>query len=369
MWSSAAAIKDASSAGMAKASSNTPTVPSAATDAEYVAWLDREGFPPRVVRELLRLRIQGRYAAQFKALEQRRPAVPYWRQRAVSREVDLEARAKLRALNQTITDEIKALLGPEVFHLPGDSEYENRERIYGPIAPEKIVAIEAINADYAELANQVREASRGVMFPEDREKLNYLERERHADLARLLTPDEFLQYDRRNSLSAHALRNQLRYFLPSEAEYVAMYDAQRAFDHRYGQGNLSGEQEDRRREARPELFAAMEAVLGPERFDDYRLMTDGNFGGTLRMVNSIGLPPERAKDLVRVQQEYNRRSSELKGLAGLAADVRDRQLEALGLEAREKVAAIVGAENLPAYDRAAGAWLKQISATQVRSGP
>lgn len=198
------------------------------------------------------------------------------------------------------------------------------------------------------------------MFPEDRETLNYLETEKRADLERLLTPEELSQYDRRSSPTAIALRNQLRYFAPTEAEYLAMYEVQRAFDHRYGRTNLSGEQEDRRRDARPELFAAMETALGAERFSDYRLMTDGNFGGTLSMVDSIGLPPGRAKDLVRIQQDYNRRAAEVKGLAPLAAEVRLAQLESLATEARSKVAEVVGNEHRPSYERNAGQWLRQM---------
>lgn len=75
------------------------TISAAGTDAEFVAQLRREGFPPRVIRELLRLRLRGKYAEQLRALERRQPAIPYWRQRAFPQEIDLEARAKLRALN------------------------------------------------------------------------------------------------------------------------------------------------------------------------------------------------------------------------------------------------------------------------------
>lgn len=335
------------------------TLTAATSDADFVARLKREGFPLRVIRELLRMRLREKYADQLRALEQQ-PVVPYWRQRAAPQEIDFEARAKLRALNQEITNEIKQLLGPDVFQLPGDYAYENRERMYGPIPSEKVAGIEAINADYSEMANQIREAARAVLFSEDREKLIYLERERQADLARLLTPEELVQYERRSSLTAASLRSQLRYFMPTEAEYLTMYEVQRTFDDRYGRANLSGEQEDQRRAARPELFAAMEAALGTERFEDYRLMTDGNFGGTAEVVTALGLPDEKAKDLVRIQQDYNRRAGDVKGQGNLAAEVRSARLEALAAEARVKIVDIVGTEHLSAYERRAGEWLRQI---------
>jgi hypothetical protein len=200
-----------------------------------------------------------------------------------------------------------------------------------------------------------------VVFPEDREKLSYLERERQADLVRLLTPEELAQYELRNSPTAQGLRNQLRHFAPTEKEYVAMFDVQRSFDERYGRTQLSGEQEDRRRDARPELFAAMETALGPQRFEDYRLMTDGNFGGTSEVVKSIGLPVERAKDLVRIQQAYNRLSETVKREISLSPEQRSAQLATLAAEARGKVVEIVGTDHLRAYEGRAGTWLRQIS--------
>jgi DNA-binding transcriptional MerR regulator len=363
------ALSDAKAAESARAAADQAkvapvadwtTLTAEATEEDFVARLKREGFPLRVIRELLRLRLREKYADRLRALEQRQPVVPYWRQRAAPQEIDLEARAKLRALNQEISNEIKQLLGPDVFQLPGDYAYENRERTYGPIPSDKIAGIESINADYSEMANQIREEARGVIFPEDREKLVFLERERRADLARALTSEEFAHYERRNSSTALGLRSQLRWFGPNEEEYVAVFEAQRAFDEKYGFQHLSGEQADRRRDSRPELFAAIEAALGSQRFEDYRLMTDGNYGGTVNMVQSIGLPPERAKDLVRIQQDAGHRAEALRREAGLAVDERLSRLESLRDEARSKVTTILGADHVGAYEQNAGNWLGQI---------
>lgn len=343
------------------AASGWPAVASVATDEEFVALLRRDGFPMRAIRDLVRLRIQDRYSARIAELSVDVRPIPYWRNRLPPDEGDFERRAKLRALRQAMIEELKALLGPDALALPGDSTFELRERMYGPIPPDKVAGIQAITADYAELINQVREKTRGIVFPEDREMLAFLERERSADLARLLTPTELAEYEKRNSPTATALKNQLRHFAPSEAEYLAMYEIQRAFDERYGLSNLSGEQADRRRAARPELYAAMEAALGSERFEEYRLMTDGNFGGTLSVVEAAGLPKERAKDLVRIQQDFNERAARLRTDGTFTSEQGRDAFEELAKEARQEVIRVVGELHLNQYLVMAGAWLRQLS--------
>ncbi len=335
------------------------------TDEAFVARLRRAGFPARAIRDLVRQRIQDRYAARIAELSVDARPVPYWRNRLPPDEGAFERRAKMRALQREMADELKALLGAEAVALPGDPAFEQRERTYGPIPPDKIAGIEAIVADYAELSNQVREATRGVLFPEDREMLEFLERERRADLARLLTPGELSEYERRSSQTAMSLRNQLRHFAPSEAEYFAMYEVQRAFDDRYGLHSLSGEQTDRRRDARPELYASMKAALGAERFEEYRLTTDGNYGGTLSVVDAAGLPKERAKDLVRIQQDFAERAAALRADGGLTGEQKQAAFAALATEARQEVVGVVGDRHLNQYLGRAGAWLRQLSPTSA----
>jgi hypothetical protein len=357
------AVVDDPQSNAGGAASGWPAFDSVATDEDFVARLRRDGFPTRVIRDLVRLRIQDRYAARIAELSVDARPVPYWRNRLPPDEGHFERRASLRALHREITDTLKALLGSDAFALPGEPAFENRERTYGPIPPDKIAGIEAIVADYAEMSNQVREATKGILFPEDREMLVFLEQERRADLARLLTPGELAEYERRSSQTAMALRNQLRHFAPSETEYLAMYEVQRAFDDRYGLNHLSGEQADRRRDARRELFSAMEAALGAGRFEEYRLTTDGNYGATLSVVEAAGLPKDRARDLVRIQQDYNERAARLRAEAALAGEQTHAALEALATAARQDVGGIVGDRHMNQYLGRAGTWLRQLSPT------
>jgi hypothetical protein len=331
-----------------------------ADDAGFVARLRADGFPPRMVRLLVLLRLRERFAAQFDELAAKSANPPYWRSRPFGLDVDPETRARRRALEREINELAQTLLGPDAGRIPGDAGYEEQKRLFGDLPPQKIAAIEAIQRDYNNLESRVREAGSGLDLPEDREKLAYLERERRADIVRSLTPEELEQYDRRSSPAAMDVRSRLRNFDPTEDEFLKVYRLQRDFDERYGRDNLSGAEEDRRRAAQPELAAQIAAALGPERFADFQVFTDGNYSGTRSFVTSVGLPVETAKSLVTVQREVNRRAAELRADRSVPDDQRAAQLAALQKEADAKVSAIVGAERLDGYKRGAGNWLSRI---------
>ncbi len=320
-----------------------------ATDEDFVARLRGEGFPARVIRKLVTLRVEDRYAQRLQLLRVDTRQVPYWLDSLPVDQQERERRAAIRALEREMKKEIRRLLGTGAFHLPGDYSYDHRERLFGDLPDERIAEIEAINTDYIELAEEVRESAQRFKFPDDLEKLKLFERERRADLARLLTPSELEYYERRFSWSAYAVRDALVYFEATESEYLAMYEAQRAFDERYGMQYVSREEAERRLAARPELLAAWELALGPVRFEELQLTTDERFGDLYWWVEMNGLPPERALGLMRVVRGFDGPKRALNEDKSLTADQRAARLEELEADTKTRIAGVVGEEKLAAF--------------------
>lgn len=325
-----------------------------ATDEGFVARLRREGFPARVIRKLVTLRVEDRYAQRLRLLGAEKRRVPYWLNNLPVDPQERERLAAVRALEREMKKEIRRLLGTGAFHLPGDYSYDHRERLFGDLPDERIAEIEAINIDYVELSEEVRQSAQGFKFPDDLEKLKLFERERRADLARLLTPSELEQYERRFSWAAYAVRDALIGFDATEAEYHAMYEAQRAFDEHYGMQYLSREEEERRRAARPELLAAWEIALGPVRFEEFQLKTDERFDELDLWVDVNGLPPERALDLMRIVRDLDGRKRILIEDGNLTSDQRAAQLQVLVVEAQSRIAAHIGDNRLGNFMAEAG---------------
>jgi hypothetical protein len=328
-----------------------------ATDEDFVGRLRQEGFPARVIRRLVTLRVEDRHAERLRVLRAEVREDPYSLESPFVDPRKRESLAAIRALGREMKKEIRGLLGTGAFHLPGDYSYDHRERFFGDLPDARIAAIEAVNTDYLELAEEVRENAYGFRFPDDLEKLKLLERERRADLARLLTPSELEHYERRFSWSAYAVIEALIGFDATEAEYHAMYEAQRAFDERYGMQHVSREEEELRLAARPELLAAWEVALGPVRFEEFQLKTDRRFGALLWWVELNGLSKERAVDLVRIVRDLDGRKRVLMVDDDLASDERAARLEALVVEAQSRFAVLVGVDKLGAFMEEVGSEL------------
>lgn len=333
-------------------------------DPGYADGLRQLGFPERVVRSIVRYRIEEDYLPEVRKLrsaEQR----PYWQRGRYSEEMSEAGRARMRAIMYETDGRARNILGPAAdTALPGDYG-EGELRRYGNLSPQKISALQAIRRDYSHLSNEVRESSQGILFPEDREKLAFLTSEERADMARLLTPDELDQYDRRNSATAYETRNELEYLDgTSEQEFLNVYRLRSDFDRRYGIGNLTPPQEKAREAAQSELQAQIRAALGPERYAEYQLVNDKNFRATHDFVIENGLSPTLAKTLVALQRECIRRSTSDRGDASLNGEQEAAQLQSLADSARETLRASIGDEQLAKYQRSpAGSWLTKLASS------
>ena len=337
-------------------------------DIDFVAGLRSSGFPVNIIRTLVQLRLRERFAEQLLALEKKDNEIPYWRTEPWAYDFNPETRAKRRAIEREIADQVKSLLGADAL----ESDYARGERIrsFGNIPRAKIEAVQAIQKDYSELTGQIREASKGVVLADDREKLAYLEKERRADLVQLLTPDELAEYDKRNSPAAGTVRNRLRYFDASEEEFLKLYQLQRDFDEHFGNNNLSGAQADRRNAALPELSAQIEGTLGQQRYAEYQIVTDGNYYNTRSFATSVNIPADTAKDLVRLQRDLIRQAETIRSDNSLTTEQRSAQLTSLEGSAQEKLSVTMGADNLAYYRKvSAGQWLTKLSPSQKKTTP
>lgn len=325
----------------------------APVDADLVARLRAEGFPPDMIHALIDVRLRARYAAELRKF--RPPAdYAYWRGTFYSDDLSPEARAERRALERKIADERRLLLGADA-DLATDYERASRARDFGSIPAAKVEQLSAILKDYADIAAGVRDRAKRVTFPEDREQLALLEREKRADMMKLLTPEELADYDLRSSPSAATVRNRLRFFNPSEDEYRAITAAQLAFDERYGVTNLlSAEQQQRRTEAEAELTAQIKALLPSERFAEYAITTDPFYGRIDSLVQEAHLPATATAQVVTAQRDFAQRGTVIKENRNLTSADRESQLSALAQEATIRLTTVLGPDAFAIYKRNGG---------------
>lgn len=338
------------------------------SDADYVAQLRSERFPADVIRALLSVRIRARYADLLRALL---PAGrdEYWRGTrwsAATRSLSPDARAQRRAIEREIHEAEKLALGAD-FGGADPEQRDNRVRKYGDLPAEKVDQLEAIVADYDEMSAAVHDRMNGAALREDREQLRLLEKERRADLATLLSPAELAEYDLRSSPSAAAVRQRLTYFKPTEAEFRALASVQLEFDREYGTSNLSDAEETRRRNAEKELTARIQAILPPERFAEYQLVSDPSFRNTVSFVRSFNFDEAVAREVFTLQRDITAQAATIRGQSDISPEQRAAALTALYSTATAQLEKTIGAPGLEAYRRGGpGGWVNKLAPTPAR---
>jgi hypothetical protein len=330
--------------------------------ADYVARLRALGYPPSIVRALVRARLTEQYADRLKAISDAIADQPYWRGAAYN--IDPKITAAQRAIYREINAAMRQLVGPDFLNA-SDADRLSLRRRFGDLAPEKIDALQQITSDYNEMISEIRLAARGtgftsVMLPDDREKLAYLEREMRSDLAKQLTPEEMDAYDLRNGRTGSALRASLAMFEPTEQEFLAIYRLQKSVDDRLPPTELlTPEQRRERSEAIKALTTQIAATLGPERFAEYEKKTDTAWQNNQRFANEFSLAPEAVEKLYAIQKEMGDRARDIR----TASPPRDQlvaQLTTLQAEATLRVNAVLGEKLSGAYRSTRGYWLQSL---------
>jgi hypothetical protein len=344
-----------------KAPSAAPTLTTTpTTDADFRALrsqLETAGLPPEVVKMAVSMMIHRSFQKRRNALMNHPGPDEYWRNRSIRpnqadqvalRELEREQRKLLREA----TD--------------GDFEFDedSQRRQFGGLPQEKVTRLKKIMADYADLEEQLFSDIPDRSSPEARARNELLTKEKRADIERLLTPEELLNYDLRNSPASHRLRGLIGQFQATEAEFLALFPAAKAMSEietgMTAGGPRSPATADARRareDAQQKLEAEMRRILGEARYAEMKEANDHAVQQTRQFAASLNLPPASAAELVAVQKDFAPKLSAVERDRDLTANQRDAQLYALGNEARERLTRVLGADGFEAYKRRGGGWL------------
>jgi hypothetical protein len=330
------------------------------SDVDFVRRLEAEGFPRETIRAIVRVQVTARYKARRRELEQRKDALPWW-QGGPMGQISPEIRQAERALQREMETAISAALGVPLW-LYLDEDVARAAKRYGNLPLDKLARLQEIERDYGELGAVVRAEADGVLLPEDHERMALLDQEKRRDLAAILTPDELAEFDRRSSPRAERLRNQMRWFEATEAEYIALYEAWKAFDERTNLPEpTSRETAARRAEAERELDPTIAAILGTKRHEEYKLSSHPAMGRVRSMTDKFGLPREAAFAAVKIEANFTQRAEAVRAGGANAQP----QLQALTQEATAELERILGPDAFSEYRQSnTGAWLQRLQRTQ-----
>jgi hypothetical protein len=323
-----------------------------------------EGFPPATIRAILAAQIREGFAARRKALDTAAADAPFWK----PARPDPVVQAQLRALGREEQKAIEALLGPD----PDNNAIAELRRQIPGASDEKLAQLREIQTRYAEQTSKIYGDRPGTLLPDERQKINALQKAMHDEFAAVLSPEELEAYDLRASPTANQLRYNLTAFDATEDEYRAIFKVQRAYDEQLrdlaptlGSGPLTPEQSRARQTIQEQLNADLKAALGDQRYADYQRAMDYNYRQTTQLVARLNLPPQTANELYAVQKEMEQRRMNFAASANGTALTREQAMEqmtALQQEATARVTSALGgnAAALEAYKQYGGSWLANL---------
>ena len=326
-----------------------------------VARLRHAGFPPNVIREIVRSQVNARYRTRISELVGPEPNVPYWRSQPYYsgsskryEEVSQIERERAKLLRDLLADD---------FFATNDVTAAQR-RQFGTLSRQKIDAVQRIEDDYTEMMSQVRAAMNGVTLPEDREKLALLAREKQADLAAILAPEELADYTLRSSAITSMLRGQLGTFDASEAEFRAIFQQQLTLNEKFppsmSGGMVSSGDYEQRRQVQQQLEEQLKATLGDARYADYSRATNREFQQLNRLAQRDNLSAETAVQAFSARDRVAAESGRIFDNSALSTEEKRAALQSLAQNTRNQLLATLGPTSGPAYVKLADQWLGNV---------
>lgn len=329
--------------------------------AGVLAWLRASGFPPRAASAIVSQLVYKSFQPRMEALNYMGLDQPFWKNGVNEYNDPKRATERLQVQREQI-DLLKQLFGDKMMDYYSDNEEARAllRRQVGDLPGEKLNGLSTIEQDYALMAQELRVNSRGgTPSPADLEKLALLDKERRADIAKLLTPEEFADFQLHYGPTSNRMRRDLALFKPSEAEYRALFPILDTIEQQFPSNlGTTADTIAARRAAEEKLQGQIVAALGAERYEQFKQSTDPANAQLNRLVARLELPLSAALSVSAVRNETQQRATEIRNQPDLTADVRTTQLTALAAEATAKLStALGGSRGLDAYKEYGGQWL------------
>ena len=320
-----------------------------------VGWLRAAGYPPGVIRAIADAELQERFRPRVEELRRILNETPYWRGDPGFFSGNADVIEKMNQLSRDRAKALREVLGIDALAYAGTDPTEAQRQRFGNLSPGKIELLQRITDDYAEMTAQIRAGLQGIMLPEDRAKFELLEREKRADLAAILTPEELADHEMRTSPITLRLRTAFTIMDATEEEYRRIHAAYQPHRDTLFPTSTGGvlfvrsDADDPRRAASEKIAAELQQSLGAERFAQYQRANDRDFQQLYQLTRAANVPYDtlvRAHDTRQTAAEASMRIYQDRTLG---TDQKRDALQALASQSRTQILATLGPGAGPAY--------------------
>lgn len=197
----------------------------------------------------------------------------------------------------------------------------------------------------------------------DMKAMQKAQKEMEAEMAKILTPEEFENYQLRLSQTSMMMRMQLTSFDPNEKEFRDIFKLQKEFDDEYGAMGINlSDDPDKMKKAKDDLNEKVKEILGGDRYTDYERSQDYIYQGIAKVAQREGLPKEAGIKVYDMKKVAEAEATKVRANKSLSADQRKAALEAIRTETERSMGEVLGAKAMENYQKQPTAyWLRNIS--------
>lgn len=326
----------------------------------YINRLRAIGCPEETIRDIIIADVEKLMAPRLQQLNPRPGPLEYWK--AEERELEdplqyLETAGQRLDIDFEKRDVILELLGVDL--VAERAKLQGEEDRYGQrlgfLSNEKRLRVREILERYNRAEMLLRERAwrdGGSLGAEDQAALRQLEQRRDAEVAAQLTPVEWRQYELQLSPTAYQVRDALFGMNATEQEFLAVFDAQKAFNQRFPDPAAASDA------AKAEFQANLRRALGPARYADYERAQDPEFRAMTVAVVRQGLSRAKAEQAYEIKRATLSTVRQVLNRQDLTDEQKELALHAITEEARNTVSTLLGEQAFSQFLRSSGAeWL------------
>ena len=372
----AAVAKGAQPTAKADGKSVTITVPSTALDwrivesedyKKYIANLRAIGCPEETIRDIITADVNKLFEQRKREVTGSTNRFEFWKTGNFFSDMFNEEKLnKHRELAKEKRELLKELLGVDIAEKPdpmgGMNPYET---LLDFLPAEKQNALMEHEQNFAaKMMKRIKDAQNNP------DVMREIMKEKDAELAKVLTPQEKEEYDLRMSQTAMMMRMQMSEFQPNEQEFRDIFKLRKDFENEYGMmGMQSNKPEERakRETAQKELDQNIKGVLGEDRYREYKYDQDFSRSTLKDVVKEFNVPKDQAFKVFDIKSAAQEQATHIRKDQSLTPEQRQAALQAIQQETRIAVSQVLGSAAGDAYyDK--GSWLKNLSKLNTGGG-
>ena len=336
---------------------------------QYITNLRAIGCPKETIRDIITADVNKLYESRRKEITASTNKFEYWKTgNPLAGILDPDRMEKEQALNKEKRALLRELLGVEPEEKPNLlAGYNPFESMLDFLPTSKQNQIMDVYMKYQ--TKLAKTLNNGSPDAEDMKAMQQTQKDMENELAGMLTPEEFRQYQLRMSQTAMTMRFQLASFEPTKEEFDKIFDVRKQFDDQYGLYGMAAAtpaERDKWRAAQEEMNTEIKTALGDTRYAEYQRSQDYDYQTMYRVVDKYDLPKDAAVKVYDMKNAAQTEAAKVRSDSSLTKEQRTTALQGIRTETEKAIHTVFGDKAWNSYKPGAY-WLNGISPNSTGS--